>query len=81
MIVVEVVAIQRQPRLEAQRIARAETDRQPAEWRGRLEQRGPQPHRVAVGASELEAIFAGVAGARGEQADACDLAAAHAEAR
>src|SRR6185503_16452329 len=61
--VVDVVAVQRQLRLEPQRVARAEADRQAAERLRGVEQRRPQADRVGARARELEAVLARVAGA------------------
>src|SRR5262249_47327061 len=57
---VDVVAVQAQPRLQAQRVARAEATRFGAGARQRFED------RAGVGrlAEDLEAVLAGVAGAR-----------------
>ena len=62
-LLVEVVAVERQPRLEAQRVARAQADRLAAGGAGRLEQRVPQRGGVLGVAEDLEAVLAGVAGA------------------
>ena len=63
-LVVEVVAVERQPRLEAQRVARAQAHGLAADGGGGLEQRGPTARAASPArAEDLEAVLAGVAGA------------------
>src|SRR2546427_1006238 len=69
--VVDVVPVERQPRLEPQRVAGAEAARLGA---ARAGERVPQLLGVAGAAVDLEAVLAGVAGARYEHFRPRDLA-------
>ena len=66
---VELVPVERQRRLEAQRVARAEADRRDRPIGApRLEQRVPERAACRRADVELEAVLAGVAGARDQDA-------------
>src|SRR5690606_26007416 len=78
----QLVTVERQRRLEAQRIARAETDRGDRQIVARrVEQRLPELRRALGGDEQLEAVLAGVAGARRDDVDPGDLRLGAAEAR
>src|SRR5689334_3993549 len=68
--VVDVVAVERQPGLEPQRVARAESDGFRA---SRADEGVPELLGIAGAAVQLEAVFAGVAGARDEALHAGDF--------
>ena len=67
--VVDVVAVECHPHLEAQRVAAAEGD---GGDRAGLHQRLPELHGVLGAVVQLEAVLAGVAGARERHRDASD---------
>src|SRR5579875_2615191 len=69
-VLVHVLAVQVHPRFEPQGVARAQTGGAHA----RRGQRVPQRHRVGLRHDDLEAILAGVAGARHEQRHAARTA-------
>ncbi len=71
---VDVVAVERQAPLEAERVAGAETDRLEADPRAlaRLHEGAPHGGRVVPGAEDLDAVFARVAGPRDGARDACE---------
>src|SRR5690606_25867905 len=66
---VDVVAVERQSRLQTQRVTRAQTAGQEAERCPRFHQLPPQRGRVRRRAEQLDAVFPGVAGARDRAAD------------
>src|SRR5437764_10807839 len=68
--VVDVVSVQRHPHLETQRVARAEPRRRHA---ARTEQRLPDRRCIAIVEVQLEAVLAGVAGARDDRRRAGDF--------
>ncbi len=76
---VDVVAVEREACLEAQRIARAEAHRQDAEPLARREQRRPDWRRVFCLAEDLHAILAGVARSRDDRPSPGDRRLPHAE--
>ena len=75
-IAIEFVTVERQARFEPQRVARAEPDRLGIGGSAHFENRLEQFARAVVIDEQLEAVFAGVAGARRQARDARDLAAA-----
>src|SRR5262249_14663128 len=80
-LLVDVVGVEHEPLLEAGRVAGAEARREKV-VRGPGGE-DPTPHALGVAGSEidLEAVFAGVAGARHDRARTRDLALGDAEAR
>ena len=73
----DVVAMERVTHFETQRVARAETARRDAA----LEDRVPERLGVVLRAAELDALLAGVAGARDHDLDPVDLAHGMGEGR
>ena len=71
VLLVDVVAVEGEARLEAQGVARAEADRLEARAAAAVEERVPQARRRSAACDEqLEAVLAGVAGARHVDVDA-----------
>ena len=78
---VHIVAVEAEGSLESRRIAGAQARGQDPGGLPGLEDGVPDMAEPVAGDEELEAVLAGVTGARDDRSDACDLAAAESEVR
>ena len=76
---VQLVAIERQPRLHPQRIARSESARQHALLTAGIQQSLEKPGRVGCRGEKFKAVFAGISGPRDQAPYSRNYAAGGAE--